>query len=318
MKSILAFSILIALVFVLSNFSEDAAALEGNQAYLVEGAGFAVTDESIKNSQLDLLIATQNKVGSRTPISIEDGFVTLNNLDFDASNLSGNLIMNGRFLVITGTAIDTLGNSVRVSFTGKLIQNSDEGSVYSFTGRISQGAEINKIIYTTKISGLSAVLPSTSDTPTGITTMKEKEILIRITKGSSQQGFGVGYIDSSDIRTQMQLFETADPATARYFSPDRLTITPGTTLTFVNNDSVSHSVNTGKRDTKRGIGEPIPDGIIASGDIAPGQTWSVKIDKVGFIFLFDKDYPWMTMDIVSFPDVKQDVIRRTGQNQAGN
>ena len=319
MKVALAVSVLVAIVLALGHFSQDAeAAIVGNQAYLVEGGGFAVTDDSIKNSQIDLLIATQNQVGSRTPISIEDGFVTLNNLDFDASDLTGNLIMNGRFLVITGTAAGTIGNDVRVSLTGKLIQNSEEGSVYSFTGRISQGAEINKIIYTTKISGLTSSVPSATEITSGAKTMKENEIVVRISAGSSDQGFGVGYIESSDIRSQMQLFETSDPTRARYFNPDRLTIVPGTTLIFVNEDSASHSVNTGKRDTKRGIGEHIPDGKIASGDIAPGETWSVTLDEVGFIFLFDKDYPWMTMDIVSFPDAESDVIRRTGQNQVGN
>jgi plastocyanin len=282
------------------------AKLVPNQAYLVEGAGFGVTNESIKNSEIDLLIATEQQVGSRIPITVEDGFVILNDLSYDVSNLRGILFFEGRLLQITGTVENSIGTKIQTSFLGRLIQHSDQGSVYSLTGKLTEGTQSNKLIYTSKISGL------TTDTsgiikpePTGVTT-KGVEKIIHISKGSSLQGFGVGYIGKES------------QSTARYFNPDRLTIIPGTTLTFINDDIVSHSVNTGKRDTKRGLGELIPDGKTASGNIQPGKTWSVTINDVGFIFLFDKDYPWMTMDVVSFPDVKQDVLKRSTQNQVGN
>jgi plastocyanin len=271
---------------------EDAnAELVPNQAYLVEGAGFGVTDESIKNSQIDLLIATEKQIGSRIPITVEDGFLTLNDLGYDVSDLSGTLFFEGRLLQITGTVENSIGTKIKVSFLGRLIQHSEQGSVYSFTGKLTEGTQSNKLIYTSKISGLTTdVSGITKPLPTDVKA-KEGERIIRIIKGSSSQSFGMGYI------------EKGEKSTARYFNPDRLTIIPGTTLTFINDDIVSHNVNTGKRDTKRGLGDLIPDGKIASGDIQPGKTWSVTINDVGFIFLFDKDYRWMTMDVVSFPDV---------------
>jgi plastocyanin len=305
-KAVIAISLAI-FVTTLSLIYEDVdAKLVPNQAYLVEGAGFGVTNESIKNSQIDLLIATEQQVGSRIPITVEDGFVILNDLSYDVSNLRGILFFEGRLLQITGTVENSIGTKIQTSFLGRLIQHSDQGSVYSLTGKLTEGTQSNKLIYTSKISGL------TTDTsgiikpePTGVTT-KGAEKIIHISKGSSLQGFGVGYIGKES------------QSTARYFNPDRLTIIPGTTLTFINDDIVSHSVNTGKRDTKRGLGELIPDGKTSSGNIQPGKTWSVTINDVGFIFLFDKDYPWMTMDVVSFPDVKQDVLKRSSQNQVGN
>jgi len=334
MKEVLTVSILVLLVMVFGHFNEDAeAVLVGNQVYLVEGAGFAVTDESIKNSQIDLLIATQNKVGSRTPITIEDGFVTLNNLDFDASNLSGNIIMNGRFLVITGTATGTIGNDVRVSLTGKLIQNSDEGSVYSFTGRITQGAETNKIIYTTKISELPASLLSSTETTSGAQTMKENEVIVHIMKHSANPN-ELEYIDQGNLLRR------------NYYSLDRITIEPGTTITWINDDVASHSISSGtglgsntrasqgavkicdesqlqtfETDsgfsfkspvdpvTRKGTGCTFTmDGRIKSGEILPGESWSFTIEEPGFYRLADVDYIWMNIVVYAFPDVGSTVL----------
>jgi len=46
----------------------------------------------------------------------------------------------------------------------------------------------------------------------------------------------------------------------------------------------------------------------------PGKKWSVTINEIGFISLFDVDYPWMTMDVVVFPDVDSDIIKRSATN----
>ncbi len=306
MKAVIAISLAIFVTTLSLMYEDVGAELVPNQVYLVEGAGFGVTNESIKNSQIDLLIATKQQVGSRIPITVEDGFVILNDLNYDVSNLSGTLFFEGRLLQITGTVENSIGTKIKTSFLGRLIQHSDQGSVYSLTGKLTEGIESNKLIYTSKISGLTTETSGIiKPEPTGVTT-KPIEKIIHISKGSSLQGFGTGYIGKES------------QSTARYFNPDRLTIIPGTTLTFINDDTVSHNVNTGKRDTKRGLGVLIPDGKITSGNIQPGKTWSVTINDVGFIFLFDKDYPWMTMDVVSFPDVKQDVLRRSSQNQIGN
>lgn len=284
----------------------------GNQAYLVEGGGFAITEELIKGSQIDMLLSTQNQIGSRIPIQVEAGFVTLNDLDFEVSDLSGTLLMNGRFLTITGTAENNLGDQIKISFTGKLVQHSDEGSVYSFTGRITQDTEINKIIYTTKIFGLSKTTPISEGKT--IVTSEKNEILVYILPGSYNQGFGTDYIKASQLRNELVKIQGETALQARYFSPERLTITPGITLTFLNEDSVSHNVVSAKRDTERkGGGHPTPDGKIATGEIPPGGRSSVTIEEIGFIFLIDLDYPWMTMDVVSFPESESKVIKGGGK-----
>ena len=287
------------------SFSESNAELLTNQAYLVEGSGFAVTEQSIKTSQIDLLMSTGNQIGSRTNIVVEDGFVTINENDFVFTDLTGNVLRDGRFIRLVGDAESSIGNEVSISLFGKLVQNSDEGSIYSFTGRLTQGSESNKIIYTSKISTLGGITPTSSlstQTSTSTTQNQDGKIIIRIAEGSSDPT-SFDYIAQDYIQQK------------QFYTPNRVSTTPGATLTFINEDIVSHSVSSGKRDTNtRGLSINIADGRIASGEILPGENWSVTIDEIGFYSLFDEDYPYMTMDVVVFPDTDSDIIKRSETN----
>lgn len=285
----------LSLIFIGTSFSESNAQLVANEAYLVEGSGFAVTEKSIKISEIDLLMSIGEQVGSSSKLVVEDGFVTINELDFEATDISGNLLRDGRFIRLIGTAENSIGNEVSISFFGRLVENSIEGSIYTFTGRLTQGSESNKIIYTTKISTLTGTLPSSPSTTTTKPT-QENEIIIHILKGSANPR-EFNYIQQEGVSSQ------------RFYSIDRASIVPGNTLTFINDDTVSHSVSTGKRDTESRAGIYIADGRITSGDIQPGKSWSVTIDEIGFYALFDEDYPWMTLDVVVFPDIESGVLK---------
>jgi len=285
-----------SLIFIGTSFSESNAQLVANEAYLVEGSGFAVTEKSIKISEIDLLMSIGEQVGSSSKLVVEDGFVTINDLDFEATNISGNLLRDGRFIRLIGTAENSIGNEVSISFFGRLVENSIEGSIYTFTGRLTQGSESNKIIYTTKISTLTGT-PTTPSTTTTKPT-QENEIIIHILKGSSNPR-EFSYIQQEGVSSQ------------RFYSIDRASIVPGKTLTFINDDTVSHSVSSGKRDTESRAGIYTADGRITSGDIQPGKSWSVTINEIGFYALFDEDYPWMTIDVVVFPDIESGVIKPT-------
>jgi hypothetical protein len=289
----------LGLIFIGTSFSDSNAQLVANQPYLVEGSGFAVTDKSIKISQIDFLISTGSQVGSSTKIVVEDGFVTINEIDFVATELTGTMLRDGHFIRLAGTAENTIGSKVSISIFGRLIENSDEGSIYSFSGKLIQGTESNKIIYTTKISILGETLPTTSSSkiPTSSDQTQASEIIIHISKGAADPA-SFNYISQGYIQQKS------------FYSTDRISTIPGTTLTFINDDTVSHSISSGKRDTSSRGGSPnIIDGKIASGDILPGKKWSVTIDEIGFISLFDVDYPWMTMDVVVFPDIESDILK---------
>lgn len=307
MKTVFFLSFLvIVLFFVGTSFNESNAQLVSNQAFLIEGSGFAVTEKSIKTSQIDFLMSSGNQIGSSTRIVIEDGFVTMDEIDFIINDITGSILRDGRFIRLVGTAENSIGSEATISLFGRLVQNTDEGSIYSFSGKITQGSESNKIIYTSKISILGGIIKNSPFTSTGSTQVKDKEIIIHIAKGAADP-------HNFDYTSQGNLQQKT------FYSTDRVSTIPGTTLTFVNDDIVSHSISSGTRDTNSRGGSPyVADGKIVSGEILPGKTWSITLDKIGFIALFDKDYTYMTMDVVVFPDVNSDILRRTGSTNPLN
>ncbi len=324
------------------SFNDAAAEIGPNNAFILEGSGFAVTDYSIKTTEIDLAMSTGDKVGSRTNILVEDGFITLNEDDFIVTDLTGTALREDRFIRISGTIEDSFGDEASFRVFGRLIQNSDEGAVYGFTGRLTYGGQEHKIIYTTKLSELisTSLIQKTSieETSSGI--------LIHILPGSSNQGIALDYIEIGEIRNQIQAITGDTSLRARYFFPDRISIEPGTTVTFVNNDDTSHRIVSGT-----GLGqhssvlsgqvvicetpqEDIPlgfsyagsgcdftfDGRIDSGSIAPGDSWTVTLYDMGFYRIIDPDHPWMNIVIYSFPDTGSEVIKQTssGAEQTGN
>ena len=295
---------------------------------MLEGSGFAVTEDVIKNSQIDFLIDLDRKVGSTTKLVVEDGFVTLGDMEFNVADITGSVLRDGHFIRLAGTADDSLGNQVSLSAFGRLIENSEEGSVYSFTGRLSEGIFSNKIILTTKVTQITSNIPTITTlgepTPTLQEQVEEKEIVVRISPGSSSQGFDLDYISARQAATEATFEQGDDPTRARYLYPNRLTISPGTTLTFQNDDTVSHSIVSAKRDTNaRGIGHDFrmfADGRVATGEIPPGESRSVTITDRGFLFLVDLDYAWIRMDLVSFPEASESIVIRSENrwHQKGN
>jgi len=291
------------------SFEKANAELSPNNAFVLEGSGFAITDEFIQNSQIDLLLTTGDQVGSSIKLFVEDGFISLNGEDFTITELTGSVLREGRFVRLSGNLESTVGDEASFSVFGKLIQNSDEGSVYSFTGRITERGIPNKIIYTSKISEVSSLIPDRLIDETARITgeVKENEIVIRILKGAYQPSLFGSYREG--VGGQEYYQQNTQRASVGYFFPERLTITPGITLTFFNDDDVSHKIVSARRDTNsRGIGNPTPDGKIVSEEILPGGSWSYTNERIGFIFLMDPNYPWMSMDITSFSELNPDII----------
>lgn len=304
----LPFLVMVVIGFGLSSEKANAE-LSPNNAFVLEGSGFAITDEFIQNSQIDLLLTTGDQVGSSIKLFVEDGFISLNGEDFTITELTGSVLREGRFVRLSGNLESTVGDEASFSVFGKLIQNSDEGSVYSFTGRITERGIPNKIIYTSKISEVSSLIPDRLIDETARITgeVKENEIVIRILKGAYQPSLFGSYREG--VGGQEYYQQNTQRASVGYFFPERLTITPGITLTFFNDDDVSHKIVSARRDTNsRGIGNPTPDGKIVSEEILPGGSWSYTNERIGFIFLMDPNYPWMSMDITSFSELNPDII----------
>ena len=299
------------------------AELDANNAYVLEGSGFAVTESTIKNSQIDFALTTGDISNGRGGISIEDGFVTLNNDDYIADSISGTILRDGKFLRISGTAENSSGDDIEIRVFGRLIEDSAEGSVYSFTGRITENNIEYKILYTSKISGFASgiITPTTTITETN-------ENTVRILQGASNPS-AAGYIGTLGGASGV----------AGYFSVDRLAIEPGTTVTFVNDDDVPHTIVSGA-----GLGThsgsiatslvlcaedeiELPegfsysqtgcdftfDGRINTEEILPGESVEVTFSDVGFYRLLEPNYPWMSLTVYSFSNVDSFVIGNPGE-----
>ena len=289
---------LLTLLVVFSGylFNESFAEVSENQAFLLEGSGFAVTEEEIKFTEIDLGLSSQDQRGSTINFVIEDGFITLDDEEFTISELEGKFLREGRYIRINGNVESSGGFDTTISFFGRLVAESSDAVVYGFTGRITTPDDTYKIIYTTKLSTLSKI-------DVAQTTEKSNELEIRILRGSSTQGGSDSYIGlTSSGSTKLG-----------YFSTDRISVEPGTTITIVNDDAVSHSILSGKENYGDRHDPFDPDGRISTGDIAPGDSIEITFDDAGFYRLYDPDYPWMKIVAYVFPS-SDNLVLGQGQN----
>ena len=293
---------LLTLLVVLSGYfiNDSFAEISENQAFLLEGSGFAVTEESIKITEIDLGLSSQQQRGSTINFLIEDGFITLNEEEFEITDLEGKFLREGRYIRINGNIQSLNGLDTSISFFGRLVEESKDASVYGFTGRITTTDDTYKVIYTTKLSTLSKISMTSTESD------ESNNLTLRILKGSSLIGGSDSYIGTGEAQN------TSDQTRLSYFSQDRISIEPGTTITIVNNDVVSHSIISGKENNDRYV--PFtPDGRISTGDIAPGESVDITFDDMGFYRLYDPDYTWMKIVAYVFPNTNS-LIFGQGQN----
>jgi plastocyanin len=302
---------LLALLVISSGFfiNDAFAEVSENSAYLLEGSGFAVTEELIRLSEIDIGLSSHQQSGSSIDFRIEDGFITLDNEDFVISELEGKFLREGRYIRINGNIESIGGFDTTISFFGRLVEESKDAAIYGFTGRITTLDDTYKIIYTAKLSQLTKILKDTSET-----SLEEEILTIHIHPDSSTQGVASSYIESGETRDPRL---GSGPLRLSYFSQDRITIEPGTTVVFVNDDDVSHSIISGKENYNDRHNPFTPDGRISTGEILPGESINITFDEMGFYRLYDPAYPWMKIVTYSFPDV-DNLILGTTKNQQGN
>ena len=287
--------------------NESYAEISENQVFLLEGAGFAVTEESIRLSEIDLGLSSQQQSGSSINFLTEDGFVTIDDEEFLISELEGKFLREGRYIRINGNVESSAGFDTTISFFGRLVEESANASVYGFTGRINTPEESYKIIYTAKLSTISKVetTPTSSDSD---------NITIHILRGSSLSGIADSYIGYGSVLDQaIATQSSSDPLRLRYFSADRIAIEPETTITIVNDDVVSHSILSGKENYNSRHDPFTPDDRISTGEILPGSSVDIKFTDAGFYRLYDPDYTWMRIVAYVFPD-SDNLILGEGQN----
>ena len=337
--TIVASLVIVGIISLGLTFGDVYAELNPNKAFILDGSGFAVTEKSIKTSEIDFAIATGNQRGSTINMLIEDGFLTIDDNEFLVADLQASGLREGKYIRVSGTADNDFGEQASFRLFGRLVENSAQGSIYGFTGSITFDDEKHKVIYTTSLKGLAAA-PLQTQTKT----MEETGKKVLILKGSSNQGVASSYIDLIEKRQEAVTERGASGQLLNYFSPARLTIEPGTSVTFVNQDTVSHRIVSGtglgssnrasqgavvicetpQKELRPGASFAASgctftfDGRIDSGEIKPGESWTVTFKDMGFYRIIDPSYPWMSIVVYSFPDTGSEVIRRVGANQAGN
>jgi len=293
---------LLSLLVISSGYflNESFAEVSENQAFLLEGSGFAVTEEAIKISEIDLGLSSQDQRGSTINFVVEDGFITLDDEDYVISNLQGKFLREGKYIRLNGDIESSTDSDTSISFFGRLVEESKDGSVYGFTGRITTSDDTYKIIYTTKLSTLSKI-DSTSKS------VAPNDLVVHILKYSSTGGI------SGDIVPGQQ----TTGSTLGFFSHDRISVEPGTTIKIQNDDVVSHSIISGKENYGDRHNPFTPDDRISTGIIESGESTTITFDDAGFYRLYDPDYPWMKIVAYVFPASDSLTFGTTG-NQQGN
>ena len=289
---------LLALLVVSSGYfvNEAFAEISENQAFLLEGSGFAVTEEIIRISEIDLGLSSQDQRGSTINFLTEDGFITLDDEEFVISNLEGKFLREGKYIRINGEIESSSGFDTSISFFGRLVSESKDASVYGFTGRITTSDDTYKVIYTTKLSSLTKIDTTSSQFE------ESDEITLYILRGSSSQGLVDSYIDAGSVRDQaVSTQSSSDPLRLRYFSQDRISVEPGSSITIVNDDVVSHNVISGKENYGDRHNPFTPDDRIVTGAVEPGDSVVITFDDAGFYRLYDPNYPWMKIVAYVFP-----------------
>ena len=292
-------TLLVLLVVSSGYFINDSfAEVSENQVFLLEGSGFAVTEEFIRISEIDLGLSSQDQHGSTINFLTEDGFLTLDDKEFVISNLDGKFLREGKYIRINGNIESSNGFDTSISFFGRLVDESKDASVYGFTGRITTSDNTYKVIYTTKLSSLSNINIISNDL------QNPNNLSIHILKNSSTQG-----IETDGVPGQ----QSSDPLRLRFFSQDRISIEPGTTITIINDDIVSHNIISGKENYGDRHDPFTPDGRISTEIFASGESVNITFDDAGFYRLYSPDYPWMKIVAYVFPN-SDSLILGEGKN----
>ena len=278
------------IVFLGFDFSDSFAEISLNNAFVLEGTGYAVTKDVIKNSEINLSLYTYGKSGSSIISTIETGFITLDNENFLITELKATMLREGKYIRINGI-VQGDDNEAPISFFGRQIEESQYGSIYGFTGRITSD-DTYKIIYNAKLVQLVSL--------NTLEKQLDEKLVIGITKGSSTQGIDsiIGYVNSLQFR---------------HFSQDKISVDPGTTITITNNDIVSHSILSGIQNSDRHE-QIIPDGKISTGIILPGRSVDITFHDAGFYRLYDPDYQWMKIVAYVYSDISGNVILGQSKN----
>ena len=133
----------------------------------------------------------------------------------------------------------------------------------------------------------------------------------------------IGVISPMSVSTQTQTVQinilpgASTATTNQYISPSSVQVTPGSTIVWVNQDSVAHRILSGQQQstTFGTTGKPIltapafnPDGHIDTGTIAPGQSVKITVSGTGQFAFYDPSNTWLNGNILSVSQIPSSSI----------
>jgi plastocyanin len=272
MRYLAILAIVFGLVFATS-LNNAEAQLTGNKAFTLSGNGFTVSNTMISNSNIEITFSTTQ---TKSEFALQNGVITLGQNDWNIDDFSITIIQSGKLFKFNAKAIDPQGKRATINAIGKLVDKTSTDSVYTLSGTLTDSTKkITKLVYTSKISEFETK-------PTN--TVKKSDITIKILKGAANP-------QEITYKSQISGFKF------NFLSEDRVTISPGTTITFLNEDVTSHSLKSGTANYNSHKKSFTADGKISSGDIASGESWSTTFNEQGFFRLFDEKYQHIDVTI---------------------
>jgi plastocyanin len=100
---------------------------------------------------------------------------------------------------------------------------------------------------------------------------------------------------SGSITTVSIMAGASVPTNGKFYEPSNVETTVGSMVTWVNDDTVPHTVTSGTVENSR----PKPDGSFDSGIINPGNSFLFVLDKAGEYPYYCMVHPWMTGKVTS-------------------
>ena len=255
MKYVFLFLMVIAglVILYVPNVYSD---FSSNSKYLIDASGYLSGNKTIFDSNIALQLTMGTKSGSTMQSTLDNGLVTIADVHYLNSGIwQTSILRDGKYFVIQGDAQDQNGNIIHLNLFGRIIDSNQDGSVYDITGKIT-GSETLKVSYSAKV--ISANVATTKPTTTPTTTPPQS---------SSTKNIIIVY-GASDINNQV------------HYSPSNIQVARGTTIVWINQDSVPHRIMSGVAKaitTNQSTTVFTSDGNIDSGIIAPGQSFQFTI-----------------------------------------
>ncbi len=211
----------------------------------------------------------------------------------------------------TVTSGNPSDNQTGTIFDSSLIRPS---TTYSFTfkdpGTYNYFCQVHpwmtgEVIVTAATSGTTSNTPTTSGTTSNTPTTSGTTSNTPTTSGTTSNSVQSYSNSMTGVQSSRGTNITITPGaatltgceqTSTCFEPYVLYVTPGATVTWKNNDIVSHDVTYGSPESLSSITT-----MFDSNTLAPGQTFTYQFNHPGIYPYYDKSYQWETGLVIVKP-----------------